>query len=60
MMIASDTQQRPDIRQSALANLKISVERRWMMTDKWKVDAFIENSEKIDIRSNLLQGTPTG
>jgi hypothetical protein len=56
MMIANDEQQRPDVRQSAIANLKVSVERRWMMTNKWKVDAFIDESEKTYIRNNLLQG----
>ena len=54
MAIADDPQRSADIRQSALANLKVSVERRWLPSNRWKVDSLINENEKNEIRRLLL------
>lgn len=41
MELSDDQQVAPILRQCALANFKVTIEKRWVFDSKWKVDSYI-------------------
>lgn len=46
MEIGDDVNVRPELRQAALAQLKVSVERRWALETLWKGEVQVSEAEK--------------
>lgn len=55
MEIADDTAIAVELRQAALAQLKLATEHRWMETERWKGQDLVQEPEKAEVRNYLYR-----